>query len=82
MVVLLVLGLIGGMGVLAVSRLRPVAAPERVTAWRRARATAIRTGQPIGVADDSGVVVRFLPDGRAIGSDVDPLTGEALRAAE
>jgi Tfp pilus assembly protein FimT len=80
LVVLILLGLVGGMSVLAVGRLRRPDEPERIARWHRARAAAIRSGQPVAVAGDSGTVVRFLPDGRVIGKGVDPLTGEARDA--
>lgn len=78
-VVLLVLGLLGGMSGLAVSSLRPPSeAPREAGLWR-ARAEAIRTGRSVRIADDTAPAV-FLPDGRAIGSGLDPLTGQALGA--
>jgi prepilin-type N-terminal cleavage/methylation domain-containing protein len=80
LVVLLVFGLLGGMSVLAVGRLQSPVESEHVATWRRARAAAIRSGQPVAVTGDSGTVVRFLPDGRALGAGVDPLTGEVRDA--
>lgn len=42
----------------------------------RARAQALRSGQPV-VAGDPARPALFLPDGRALGHRVDPLTGSA-----
>jgi prepilin-type N-terminal cleavage/methylation domain-containing protein len=70
LVVLAILGLVTGVSGLAVASLRVPAAAERENDLRRARAEAIQSGREIVV--DS---VRFLPDGRAIGPGVDPLTG-------
>lgn len=78
-VVLLVLGLLVGMSGLAVSSLRPRAEAPREAALRRARAEAIRTGRSVWIVGDTAPAV-FLPDGRAIGSGLDPLTGQALGA--
>ena len=82
LVVLVVLGLLGGVSVLAVGRLRRPVEPEHVATWRRARTAAIRSGRSVTVPGDGGTVVRFLPDGRAIGAGVDPLTGEAHDATQ
>jgi prepilin-type N-terminal cleavage/methylation domain-containing protein len=76
MVVLLILGLIGGLTSLALGTLKSRAVSERARALGQARAAAIRSGKAVSVPDDSGEVIRFLPDGRAIGRGVDPLTGE------
>jgi prepilin-type N-terminal cleavage/methylation domain-containing protein len=58
---------------------------EAVTVWEarliRSRAQAIEGGRPVVVMPDSGNAsgpVLFLPDGRAVGADVDPLTGAVL----
>ena len=66
-VVLALFGLVLAMSGLAIASLAPRNDQQSV---RTARAEAIRGGSPRGV--DS---VLFLPDGRAIGVDVDPLTG-------
>jgi prepilin-type N-terminal cleavage/methylation domain-containing protein len=76
-VVLLVLGLLGGMSGLAVSSLRPPPEAPREALLRHARAEAIRTGRSVRIAGDAAPAA-FLPDGRAIGMGVDPLTGQAL----
>lgn len=80
LIVLLVIGLTVGMSALAIGRIpRPVES-QRVMTGRRARTTALRSGQAVTVADDSSALVRFLPDGRVIGAGFDPLTGELLDA--
>lgn len=77
--VLLVLGLMLGVTGLALGSLRRPTQSERVRDLEHARSAAIRTGVATSVRVDSSVV-RFLPDGRALGPGVDPLTG-ALDAA-
>lgn len=78
LVVLAILGLVLGVSGLALASLK---APRESTATlelRRAREQAIRTGHPVRVLADSPSIrpsVLFLPDGRAIGPGVDPLTG-------
>lgn len=74
--------LILAMTVLAVTSLQQPAGGARRRLIAEARARAIRTGMPIVVVTrardvDSSPVERvlLLPDGRAIGSGVDPLTG-------
>ena len=67
-IVLALFGLLLALSGLAIASLAP-----RNDQWqsvRAARAEAIRAGSPRGV--DS---ILFLPDGRAIGVGVDPLTG-------
>ena len=73
-VALAILGLILGVSGVALASLRPPAGSEVARARQRARAEAIRAGT--AVRADS---VLFLPDGRALGPGVDPLTG-AVRA--
>jgi prepilin-type N-terminal cleavage/methylation domain-containing protein len=70
LVVLTVLGLILGVSGLALGTLQTPRDSEQVIALRRARAEAIHSGAP-----RTAHGVRFLPDGRAIGDDVDALTG-------
>ena len=84
-VVLALLGLILGMSALALVSLRDT--PRLKTARRliAARDSAIRTGSPVVVSVRSAEVIQdtrsdsvrllFLPDGRAVGLGVDPLTG-------
>jgi hypothetical protein len=71
-VALVILSLILGVSGLAVASLRPPATSEVARARLQAHAKAISTGTPVRA--DS---VLFLPDGRAIGPGVDPLTGAA-----
>ncbi|MGH7701812.1 MAG: pilus assembly FimT family protein [Gemmatimonadales bacterium] len=84
MVVLAVLGLLIGIGLPALSALRPPEATGRMVRLREARAAAIRSGHAVQVMDTSrglpGTVL-FLPDGRAAGPGVDPLTGAPHDAA-
>ena len=82
-VALAVLGLILGVSGLALASLQAPRESEWVRELRRARAEAIRTGTPVRAAlpsDTAGYrsllpAPLFLPDGRAIGPGVDPLTG-------
>jgi len=80
MVVLLILGLVTGIASFAVRALRSPAESERAKGLSRARAAAIRSGRALSVPAGSGAMIRFLPDGRAIGRGLDPLTGELLDA--
>lgn len=74
-VVLLLLGLLSGVSALAMGRLRPEARSARSVQMEDARRRAIHLQQPVTVAGDRGVPIRFLPDGRAIGVGMDVLTG-------
>ena len=84
-VALALLGLILGISGLALASLQAPRESERVRALSRARSEAIRTGRPVrtAVSTDTAAnyalrtthLVLFLPDGRAIGPGVDPLTG-------
>jgi prepilin-type N-terminal cleavage/methylation domain-containing protein len=74
LVVLVLLGLLLGMSGVAVTSLAAPRASAPVRQMEMARAAAIRSGLPVAVTVDSAVV-RFLPDGRALGPGVDPLTG-------
>jgi prepilin-type N-terminal cleavage/methylation domain-containing protein len=80
MVALVVLGLLTGMAAATLASLKPPA----VAAWRtevtRARESSIRTGRPVLARADSGYRALLLPDGRAIGPGLDPLTGEVIHA--
>jgi prepilin-type N-terminal cleavage/methylation domain-containing protein len=82
LVVLLLLGMIAGMSGLARGWARGAAGSE--ARWesrvRSARAEAIRTGLPVQVVGESGAAVLVLPDGRAFGGGVEPLSGEPTRA--
>ncbi len=70
LVVLTLLGLVLGVTGLAIGSLQTPRESERIRALKRARAEAITSGA-LRTADG----VLFLPDGRAIGPNVDPLTG-------
>lgn len=68
-VVLAIVGVILGVSGLALGSLKVPRESEEVIALRRARADAIHSG-----ARRTAHGALFLPDGRAIGSGVDPLT--------
>jgi len=70
LVVLTVLGVVLGVTGLAIRSLQAPRESEEISALRKARAEAIHAG-----AQRAAQGVRFLPDGRAIGPNVDPLTG-------
>ena len=83
LVVLMILGLIAGVSGLAFTSLRATREAAWVRTLRATRAQAIRTGKPAQVSG-SGLTssalggprrLLFLPDGRALGPGVDPLTG-------
>ncbi len=80
MVVLVLLGVLTGVAAAAFGSLRQ---PQH-TGWEsqaiRARESAIRSGRPVVVSGDSGYRAFMLPDGRAVGPGLDPLTGEVLHA--
>jgi prepilin-type N-terminal cleavage/methylation domain-containing protein len=73
LVVLALLGLVLGMSGLAFASLRERPESDELRELRRARAEAIRSGAPVRAAS-----VLFLPDGRAVGPGVDPLTGARI----
>jgi len=70
LVVLALLGLVLGVSGLALASLREPLKAEELRDLQRARADAVQSGEP---RTAHGVL--FLPDGRAIGSNVDLLTG-------
>lgn len=70
LVVLTVLGVVLGVTGLALESLRAPRELKKTTELREARAAAIHLGVP-----RSAHGVLFLPDGRAIGPAIDPLTG-------
>ena len=95
LVVLVLLGLIVGVSGLALASLDAPKVSARLRVLDAARAQAIRSGVPVSVSGDSNdagvdgsrsrpvglpAPVLFLPDGRALGAGIDPLTG-APRAA-
>jgi len=73
LVALAIIGLVLGVSGLALGTLKAPRETDLALALRRARAEAIRTGAARTTHD-----VRFLPDGRAIGSGIDQLTGRPL----
>ena len=73
LVVLTAIGVVLGVTGLAIGSLRTSRESKELLALRQARAEAIRSGVP-----RTAHGVRFLPDGRAVGPDVDPLTGAPL----
>jgi len=70
LVVLTLLGVVLGVAGLAIGSLQAPRESEEILALKRAREDAIHSGVPRTTHG-----VRFLPDGRAIGPKVDPLTG-------
>ena len=69
-VVLALLGLVLGISGLALASLRAPRESDDLRELQKARAEAVQSGTP---RTAHGVL--FLPDGRAIGPNVDPLTG-------
>lgn len=80
MVVLFVLGVMAAVSGFAVAGLRAPAQTDRDQMLSEAQARAIRSGKAVTITPEGGASVRFLPDGRAIGAGVDPLTGQVLDA--
>jgi prepilin-type N-terminal cleavage/methylation domain-containing protein len=83
MVVMAVLGLITGVTALAFGSLRAPRESDVARELRRARSQAIRTGRPAVTVVNHALRtthVLFLPDGGAIGSGADPLTGAPIDA--
>jgi prepilin-type N-terminal cleavage/methylation domain-containing protein len=77
-VVVAILGVIAGMSGLAFVSLRTPRESELVRHLRGARAEAITAGRPVITGSNRAprtAHVLFLPDGRAIGAGIDPLTG-------
>jgi prepilin-type N-terminal cleavage/methylation domain-containing protein len=70
LVVLTILGVVLGVTGLALGSLQAPRESQEIIDLHEARTTAIRSGIPRSVHG-----VRFLPDGRAIGPAVDPLSG-------
>lgn len=79
LVVLIVLGVIGALGTLGLASLRAPPGTARLDSLRLARTRALRTGEPVTIRLDS-VTIRFLADGRVLGGELDPLTGEPRNA--
>ncbi len=89
LVVLAILGLFFAITGLSLATLRAPRELAHARALNEARVRAIHSGRPMRVALDSltaasstaaSPTALFLPDGRAIGPGLDPLTGEPLRA--
>jgi prepilin-type N-terminal cleavage/methylation domain-containing protein len=72
LVALAMVGLLFGVSTVAVTSLQPAPESAEVVDLRTARRAAIQSGSP---RTAHGVL--FLPDGRAVGPGVDPLTGAA-----
>ena len=77
LVVLLLLGLLFTISGLALASIGAPRGSARTRALDSARAQAIRIGVPVAIAV-SGARVLFLPDGRALGPGLDPLTGAPI----
>jgi prepilin-type N-terminal cleavage/methylation domain-containing protein len=75
LVALAITGLLATLAAVALGDLRGRAPSPRLASLARARATAIRTGTAVTLPLGPDSLVRFLPDGRAIGPAADPLTG-------
>jgi prepilin-type N-terminal cleavage/methylation domain-containing protein len=77
LVVLALLSLVLGVSGLALASLREPREADALRELARARAQAIRTGVPARADTTISHLPSplFLPDGRAIGPNVDPLTG-------
>jgi len=88
LVVIAIMGLVFGVSGLAFTSLRAPRDSQWIRELRRAREEAIRTGRPVratqplppSTALDRPRPPLFLPDGRALGPGVDPLTGAPLDA--
>jgi prepilin-type N-terminal cleavage/methylation domain-containing protein len=81
-VVLALIGILSAMSALGMQAVRPRSGNTWAAGLSHARMLAITGGQPINYrADSIHGAVRLLPDGRAIGLDVEPLTGREARAA-
>ncbi len=80
LVVLAILGILAGVSSMAFAAPGGAEAPSRAQILRDAREEAIRTRSPVMIRTDTatGSSILFLPDGRAIGEEVSPLTGEVL----
>jgi prepilin-type N-terminal cleavage/methylation domain-containing protein len=72
---LAILGLVAGIGAVTLGGWRRAGADETADLLAAARARAIGTGTRVRVDRPGGESVLFLPDGRALGGGLDPLTG-------
>lgn len=77
-VTLAVMGMLAGLAAASIAALRPPKTDERLRDLARARGQAIRSGIAVRVEGTSPVL--FLPDGRAVGRGLDPLTGSTVDA--
>jgi len=77
LVVLVLLGLLFAVSGLALASLGAPRTSQRVRTLEAAGARAIQTGSSVSVMDSASPVL-FLPDGRAVGGGVDPLSGAPL----
>jgi hypothetical protein len=74
---MVILGVLAGVSGAAFLGMRPAAENPWAVELSRARATAIRTSRAVILRTADGRRAMLLPDGRALGSGIDPLTGEA-----
>ena len=78
-VVIAIIGLMAAISGVAIASLRLPRESEEVAMLHHARAQAIATGVPVWAVGNHSPrtthPVLFLPDGRAIGPGIDPLTG-------
>ena len=80
-VALTVCALLATLTAVSFTRPRATGADRWHAAAGRARAAAVRTGRAVSIADSANNPVLFLPDGRAVGADLDPLLGEPVDAS-
>jgi prepilin-type N-terminal cleavage/methylation domain-containing protein len=78
---LAVLGLLVGMGAATLGGWRRTDTDKTAEILAAARARAIRTGTRVRIDRPGGESVLLLPDGRAVGGGLDPLTGTAPDAS-
>ena len=78
---LALLGLLSGLAAATLGGQRRTERETRAEALAGARERAIRTGTRVRLDHAGGESVLFLPDGRAVGVGVDPLTGGPLDAS-
>ncbi|MGE3526891.1 MAG: Tfp pilus assembly protein FimT/FimU [Gemmatimonadales bacterium] len=81
-VALAVLGVLYGLTTMAFTNLKPTRESEIRDFIVQTRLQAVKTGKPLTITVDSAGmvsprVIRFLPDGRALGEGYDPWTGAA-----
>ena len=86
-VVLVLMGVVAGVSALGVASLRLPESGELIDQVTAARAESARTGLAVTLhlrmrEDSAPRVLRFLPDGRAMGRGLDPLTGRWMEDSE